>query len=140
MAQYEISWSGFGLRLLFAISLVFLTYNPEGYSFYHWVFADQAGSLPMKVFAAVVLVIGWTIYLRATKNSLSFFGLILAAAFFSSFVWLLIDWGIFSIDSSRTVTYLVMIGLSLMLAVGIYWSHIRRRISGQLDVDEIEDH
>ena len=140
MAHHDISWAGFGLRLLFAVALVFLTYNPAGYSFYHWVLQGGNSALPLKVFSAVLLIIGWTIYLRATKNSLSFFGLLLASAFFASLIWLLIDWGVFRIDSSHMITYLVMIGLSLILAIGLYWSHIRRRLSGQLDVDETAQH
>ncbi len=138
MARYELSWTGFGLRLLFAVFLVFSTYNPSGYSFYHWVIEGQAGSLPLKVFTAVVLAIVWTIYLRATKNSLGFFGLFLGLGFFASLIWLLVDWGVFKTDSPKVITYLVMSVLSLILAIGIYWSHIRRRISGQVDVDEVE--
>jgi Family of unknown function (DUF6524) len=30
----------------------------------------------------------------------------------------------------------VLVILSLILAVGMSWSHIRRRMSGQVDVDE----
>ena len=29
--------------------------------------------------------------------------------------------------------------LSLILAVGLSWSHIRRRLTGQVDVDDLED-
>jgi hypothetical protein len=36
-------------------------------------------------------------------------------------------------------TYLVLVALCGVLATGISWSHIRRRISGQVDVDEIDE-
>jgi hypothetical protein len=37
-----------------------------------------------------------------------------------------------------TLTWIVLVGLSLLLAVGMSWSHIRRRLTGQVDVDEVE--
>ncbi len=135
----DISWTGFSIRLLFALLLVFGTYNPEGYSFYHWVVAGTANSLPVKIFVGLLLIIGWTIFIRATRNSLGFFGMILALALFASLIWMLTDWGIFKADSPRIITYLVMLVLSLLLAIGLTWSHIRRRITGQLDVDELDD-
>ena len=35
MAQ-RFNSKGFLLRLLFAVLLVFISYNPSGYSYYHW--------------------------------------------------------------------------------------------------------
>ena len=29
--------------------------------------------------------------------------------------------------------------LALILAVGLSWSHIRRQLTGQVDVDDVED-
>ena len=135
----EISWSGFGFRLLFAVLLVFGTYNPEGLSFYHWVIEGTSSSMPVKIFTGLLILTGWTIYIRATRNSLGMFGMFLALGLFVSLVWMLIDWGVFTADSSRVVTYIVLLALSFLLAVGITWSHIRRRITGQMDVDELED-
>ena len=51
-------------------------------------------------------------------------------------LWLIIEQGLVSIDSQETITWLALIGLSCVLAAGISWSHIRRRMTGQLDVDE----
>jgi len=44
-----------------------------------------------------------------------------------------------SLDSEGTIAWIVLIILSLILAVGMSWSHIRRRMSGQFDVDEKDD-
>ena len=33
----SISFSGFGLRFLFALLLVLLSYNPSSYSYAHWL-------------------------------------------------------------------------------------------------------
>ena len=65
-----ISWQGVIVRFLFTALMVFATFNPSGYSYYHWV----ANSLPefsvLMIFAGIILLIGWTILLRATLRSL----------------------------------------------------------------------
>jgi hypothetical protein len=88
--------------------------------------------------AGVLLLIGWTIYLRATVRSLGAFGLLLAAAFFGTIIWLAIDWGLVHVDSVTAITYIILVIMCGILAIGISWSHIRRRMTGQVDVDEIE--
>ena len=40
---------------------------------------------------------------------------------------------------TRTIAWVVLVILSLVLATGMSWSHIRRRMSGQFDVDEKDD-
>jgi hypothetical protein len=139
MAAYKgLTWSGFLLRFLAAFILVFTTYNPSGYSYYHWV-SENLGNLdPLMALAGILLLIGWTIYLRATARSLGIFGLLLAAAFFGAILWLVIDWGLVPADSITAITYMVLVIMCFILAVGISWSHIRRRMTGQVDVDELE--
>ena len=140
MAAYKgLTWSGFLLRFLAAFVLVFTTYNPSGYSFYHWVTENLSNLNPLMALAGILLLIGWTIYLRATARSLGIFGLLLAAAFFGAILWLVIDWGLVNVDSVTAMTYVILVIMCGILAIGISWSHIRRRMTGQVDVDEIED-
>ncbi len=139
MAVYKgLTWSGFLLRFLAAFILVFTTYNPSEYSYYHWVSRNLSEPTPMMALAGIVLLIGWTIYLRATARSLGIFGLLLAAAFFGAVFWLAIDWGLLAVDNVTAMTYIVLVIMCGILAVGISWSHIRRRMTGQVDVDEVE--
>ena len=42
-----VSWSGVLWRMLFAIALVLLTFNPTGHSFYHWLTAPPS-TRPMR--------------------------------------------------------------------------------------------
>ena len=134
-----LSATGFLLRFIVAIVLVFCTYNPEGYSYYDWVLTDLKNITPLKVLAGMLLLIGWIIYIRATIRSLGAIGLILAFAFFGTLVWLMVDQGWVPTDSVRAVSYIILFLICAVLAIGISWSHIRRRITGQLDVDEIEE-
>ncbi len=139
MAAYKgLTWTGFILRLLAAIVLVFSTYNPSGKSYYHWVSENLQNFSPLMALAGILVIIGWTIFLRATGRSLGAFGLILAAAFFGTILWMLIDWDLVPADSVEAISYIVLAILSGILAIGISWSHIRRRVTGQVDVDEIE--
>jgi hypothetical protein len=139
MAAYKgITGSGFLLRLAAAMVLVFATYNPSEISYYRWVSNNLSSPTPWMALVGILLLIGWTIYLRATVRSLGAFGLLLAAAFFGTFIWLMIDLDLIRADSMRAITWIVEFILCGILAIGISWSHIRRRLTGQVDVDEIE--
>lgn len=134
----EIGWAGIGWRFLVALILVFATYNPEGYSYIDWITTKEAGPLALKVLVGIILVIGWTIYLRATSRSLGGFGIALVVGLIVTLLWLLITWNLIPHESVRAVTYMAEIVITVLLSVGVVWSHIRRRITGQVDVDEIE--
>ncbi|UCC56884.1 MAG: hypothetical protein JSU75_03830 [Gammaproteobacteria bacterium] len=137
MAQKGLGWTGYLLRFTAAAVLVFATYNPH-YGYFHWFRDMLPGIDPLVIFAGVILLIGWTIFLRATVRSLGAFGLLLAFAFFGTLIWLLIYWDWVSVESFTRLTYIVEIILSGVLGTGISWSHIRRRMTGQIDVDEVE--
>lgn len=134
----ELSIWGFLLRLAAALVLVFATYNPTGYSFYDWArtaFAD-GGLGPEHVLAGVLIVIGWTIFIVASIRSLGALGLTLATAFFAALVWLLIDFGLLRADSATAITWIILICMAGLLAIGVSWSLVWRRLTGQYEVDE----
>ena len=134
----EFDWLGFGIRLAATLVLVLATYNPSGWSFAHWVqngFSND-GLGPEHFVAGIVILIGWVILLTATQRSMGTFGLILEALLFGGIVWLLVDFGILSIDSVTEFTWVILIILSVMLAIGLSWSHVWRRLTGQFEVDD----
>lgn len=134
----EMSWLGIGIRFLIALVLVFASYNPSGYSFFDWVLLEDSGNIAFKIFVGVVLIIGWAIYIRATRRSLGIIGITLAIAFFGTMLWLLIDLNIIPANTVTAVSYIILFVIGCLLATGMCWSHIRRRMTGQIDVDEIE--
>jgi hypothetical protein len=101
--------------------------------------AEPLAVTPPLAMSSVVLLIGWTIYLRATFRSLGLFGLLLAFAFFGIIVWWLIDMGWLGLDNVSIFSYIGLFILSAVLATGMSWSHIRRRISGQADMDDVDE-
>lgn len=130
---------GFLLRLLFALFLVMLTYNPSGYSYLHWLQNSFSNFGPLLAISGISLIICWVIYIRATLRSLGLIGLILAGLFFATIIWLFIDWGWLSLNNVNAVSWVILILFSVILAVGISWSHLRRRISGQVDADDVDE-
>jgi hypothetical protein len=132
----SFTFASFLLRFLIALFLVMITYNPSIYSWVHWLNSDTG--LVYKVGSGILLLIGWVMYLRATWMSLGIFGTILAAAFFGVMIWLLLEWGLLELDNTSVVVWVVEFVLVGVLAVGMSWSHIRRKVSGQYDTDELE--
>ena len=137
MAQEQFGLSGFIVRLIVALVLVFGTFNPSGYSFYHWALAE-GGSMPLKFVAGIVIVIVYIVYLRATWRSIGPIGLVLAAGLFCGIIWALIDFDLIDTAKPTLMTYLLLVLISLVMAVGLSWSHVRRRVSGQSDIDDLE--
>jgi hypothetical protein len=137
-SRKDVGFGGFGLRLVAALVLVLATYNPSDLSYFDWVRdALATGSLgATHLFVGVLLAIGWTIYGVASFRSLGALGLTLGVAFFVTLVWLLIDFDILRLESARTLTWVVLICLAGLLAIGVTWSHLWRRLTGQYEVDE----
>jgi hypothetical protein len=134
----EFNWTGFFIRLAATLVLVLATYNPSGWSFTHWLQNgfSNSGLGPEHFVVGVIILIGWVILLTATQRSMGTFGLILEALLFGGLVWLLVDFGILSIDSVTEFSWVILIILSVMLAIGLSWSHVWRRLTGQFEVDD----
>ncbi|HLU47469.1 MAG TPA: DUF6524 family protein, partial [Planctomycetota bacterium] len=86
----------------------------------------------------VVVVAGWLILFRASFRSLGGLGLFLGAAFFGTLIWFLISLGWLTLDQRSEITWIALVCLSGLLALGLSWSHVRRRLTGQLDVDDVD--
>ena len=142
MPNESIGWSGVLIRMLAALVLVFLTWNAEGWSYYHWAIEPMIGGTPgfsaVKFLAGTVLLAAWVVFLQATRRSIGLMGAALVAAICGGVIWLLISSGIITANSGRGIARAVLIGLSLVLAVGMSWSHLSRRITGQSDTDVVD--
>lgn len=139
MKTNTFSPASFFIRLAIALLLVFASYNPAGLSYYHWAITKIPDITPFMALVGLVLIIGWVVYIRATLRSLGIIGISLAVAFFGTLFWMIIDWGIVPADNIQAVTYIIQTILCFIMATGMSWSHIRRRMSGQLDADNVDD-
>lgn len=127
----------FLLRWAFALALVLLTFNPTSFNYVAWL-RDTVGDWPWKAVAGLVLAVGWVIYLRATWRAMGLFGIALVLALLAAIGWVLVDQGIIDPTDATLTTWLVLIATGTVLGIGLSWSHIRRILSGQLDVDDVD--
>jgi uncharacterized membrane protein (GlpM family) len=139
MARPSFNATSFLIRWIVALVLVFATFNPTEYSYYRWVTAEDTGNLALQALAGVALLILYVIFMRATWRSIGAIGLTLAVAFFGAIVWVMIDVGLLDADRPKIMTYVILVVLATVLAVGISWSHIRRRVTGQADIDDVDE-
>lgn len=139
MVTERFSWGSLAIRIVAALVLVFATYNAEGWSYYHWAIAplrDHAGSFnAIKFLGGIVLLVGWVVFLQATRRSIGVLGALLVTAVCGGVIWLLIDYNVVRASSARGITRVVLFAISVVLAVGMSWSHLSRRITGQGDTD-----
>jgi len=137
-AAREFTAMSFVWRFLFSLVLVLATYNPTGFSFYDWagtaLGASEFGAVHF--FVGIILLVGWIILWVATWRALELLGVVLAAIAIAAFVWLLIDLGLLNTDGPSAIRWIALVSLALLLSIGLSWSHIWRRLTGQLEVDE----
>jgi hypothetical protein len=85
----------------------------------------------------VVLVAGWVVFVQATRRSLGMLGAILVMALAGGVIWLLLSLDLATASSGRSMQRIALIVLSLVLGVGMSWSHIQRKATGQIDTDQV---
>ncbi len=130
---------GFVLRWLFAFLLLAATFNPTPYNYVAWANRSLDGSLPLVVLCGLLLLVGYIIYLRATLRSIGLFGMLLILAIVGAALWVLYDMGWLTLDDPDLTLWIGLLALSLVLGIGLSWSIVRRALSGQADVDDVED-
>jgi len=130
--------AGFIMRWLFAFLLLAATFNPTQYNYVDWLRSYGAMNMSVAALAGLVLVIGYIIYLRATLRSIGPFGMLLVLALVGTLLWVLYDFGVLRLDNSDFNVWLGLGALSFVLGIGLSWSHVRRALSGQADVDDVD--
>jgi hypothetical protein len=135
----ELSFSGFLMRAVFALVLVLVTFNPSGYSYVHMVANDFPNITPVEAVCGIVLLIAWIVFLGATLKSIGLLGMVLAFALSAALIWLIVSWGWVTLDDTSALAWIGLIVLALVLAIGMAWSHLYRRWTGQSTVDEVNE-
>ena len=135
MATPGISWFGVVMRIVFALALVLLTFNPSGWSFYHWLVKPDAASMAVKAFAGIGLLIGWIVCVRTAATALGLLGSVLLTALMAAAVWMLIDFNVMTTPGRTTLTWIGLVIAGAVLGLGLSWSLIRARVTGQIEAD-----
>lgn len=129
---------GILLRWLGAFLLLAATFNPTQWNYVKWSMANGNSQLPLTLFLGLLLLVGYLVYVLATLRSIGGLGVILIAAIFGSGLWVLYSWGLLTLENSSLNTWLGLVALSLILGVGLSWSILRQKLSGQRTVDDVE--
>ena len=130
---------GYILRVLAAFGLLSLTYNPTQYNFARWAEANWGAQMPLAVLFGLLLLVGYIIYLRATLRSIGLFGMCLVLALVAALLWVASDYGWLSFENPTLNIWLAIVALSVVLGIGLSWSHVRRALSGQADMDDVDE-
>jgi hypothetical protein len=130
---------GIFLRWLFAFVLLALSYNPTDWNYVSWSLANYQDKLSITVLLGLLLTIGYIIYLRATIRSIGGFGMFLILAVVAALLWVLYDLGLLSLENRDLNMWLGIFALSLVLGIGLSWSIVRKRLSGQYDMDDVDE-
>jgi hypothetical protein len=134
----KFSFTGVLWRMAFALGLVFVTYNPSGHSYLHWVTGDLESGRPAKAIIGLALLCAWIFFVRSASAALGTIGFGLLAALFAAIVWWMASRGWVTIGSGATVAWVALTILGLVLGIGMSWALIRQRVSGQTSVDRID--
>lgn len=135
----DLSFSGFLMRAALSLVLVLLTFNPSGYSYVHMVADGFPQVTPVEVVLGILLLIGWIVFLGATLRSIGLLGMVLAFALCAALIWMIVSWGWVSLDNTNALTWIGLVVLALIMAIGMAWAHLYRRWTGQTTVDEVNE-
>jgi hypothetical protein len=129
---------GILLRWLGAFLLLAAIFNPTSWNYVTWARNSWADQMPLIVFSGLILAVAATVYLVATMRSIGLIGAVIIAAIFAAGLWVLTDWGLLGLENSALNIWLGIVALSLILGVGMSWSILRQRLSGQQTTDEVD--
>jgi uncharacterized membrane protein len=65
-------------------------------------------------------------------------GLVLAALALGAIIWLLVSMGWLDLANRGALGWILLVMLAVVLAIGMSWSLVQRRLTGQADVDDVD--
>ena len=122
-------------RIAFAVALVLLTWNPSQWSYVEWALRDRSTFDAVKAFCGVLLLGGWVFCVRTAWVSLGALGLVLVGALLATIVWMLVQFGLVQAGTTQTFVWIVLVAVGIALGIGLSWSKVRQRATGQVEVD-----
>lgn len=135
--QEHFSYPHVVVRWLAAMFLVLATYNPSGHSYVHWLLDGESGRWSIKILVGLCLIVLHLTFIYATARAMGLIGVMSTVTLFAAAVWTLIDLGYLTgLSIWGWITVLLCL-LATLLSVGVCWSYVRHRLSGQIDSNDI---
>lgn len=122
---------GILVRTLTCFLLVFATWNPTGYSFVSWALHDPAATAAEIAAAGALLLALHVLFVRMAWVALGADGIVASLAIILAGLLTLHELGVLDLWRSDVRTYLLLGSFALVLAIGMTWSLLKRRVVGQ---------
>jgi hypothetical protein len=129
----------FIVRFLFSLALVFSTYNPTGYSAYHWISDIGEGPFSLKALVALAFAMIYYAVFRVVFAAFRRSGLVvagLAVVLFFGALGSLVEprrpqpgW---HLNILLLLQYGILCAVAIVVSVGVSWSHLIEQLTGQL--------
>ena len=124
----------FLVRWLLCAFVVFATYNPSGYSFFHWQQSSGSDYLAIKAVLFIALFWIYLTILSIARDSVGTRGLYVAII-----AVVLLFYGIMDVDNSSEtllsfLRYIQLFTLTTALAIAVTWTKMRFMLIGQKSV------
>ena len=125
----------FLVRFLLSLGFVFATYNPTGYSIFHWITDVGAGVLSLKAVVGLAIAMIYYAIFRVVFAAFRRSGLIVAGLVAGLLVVSIVAprrsepfWD-FNILLGQ---YVILCAVAIVVSLGISWSHLIEQLTGQL--------
>jgi len=120
-------------RCLLSALVVFGAYNPSGTSYYHWV-ARSPDLTPAQIAVGILVFTGIVAILRMAFMSTGYLGAAALTLMLLMSIVFGVGLGLFEFEDVAFTTYTIQIVVSLLLGIGLSWSFIQKRLSGERDI------
>lgn len=119
--RFLVQWSS-------CLALVFLTYNPFGRSYYHWV-TGASEDLFFKLSVGLLLLFIYVFLFWVIFGSVGLWGLVAGILIGLLCIHQILQWFLVEIPAvAQAISLLLM---ATLLAVGLAWPHLTIQLSGQ---------
>jgi len=127
----------FFTRLFGVLFVILSTYNPSGWSLWHWFGTGWSRDWTLILPVTVVYLVTYVILVRAAYRSLRPSGIALTIALLGSIVWVLVDADIVPLDNAGDLGIVLLYGAGALLAIGMTWNFLWLRLTGQVIIDDL---
>jgi hypothetical protein len=124
------------VRWFMIMGVLTAIYNPSGRSFVHWA-VEGTAPLSLRVAVGSVLLAMLTYCYRLSVRALGPIGVLMLAALLAVRATALVDIGLIQPQGRAAMIAYLQAIITTGLTVGVSWSALRTRISGQIDSDDI---
>ncbi len=124
------------VRWFMIMGVITAFYNPSGRSFVHWA-ADSTAPLSLRIATGSLLLAALAYFWRLSVRALGPIGVVMLAFLLAVTAMALVDTGLIRPQAPAAMIAFLQGIITTGLTVGVSWSALRTRISGQIDSDDV---